>query len=72
MDSRFEYSDNPCGFFMSVKRPATFCLQAEVKERRYYEDAFTKPEKTLMPGSTGTAVMCRPLSFCITGDAAAR
>ena len=41
MDSRFEYSDNPCGFFMSVKRPATFCLQAEVKERRYYEDAFT-------------------------------
>lgn len=26
---------------MSVKRPAPFCLQAEVKERRYYEDAFT-------------------------------
>lgn len=32
----------------------------------------TNRKGKLMLGSTGTAVMCRPLSFCITGDAAAR
>lgn len=36
---------------MSVKRPALFCLQAGVKERRYYEDAYNRrPQRKTYAG----------------------